>query len=92
MLAQTGQSPRRAVHLFPAAHFPPCVRTGGVRLAPLVDLIDTKLTSFRIKDQMYLIDLDEAGLITPETEAGLYDILRDELAKVRAHELRSPFY
>lgn len=87
MLIQTGQpSARRAVHLYPAAGLPPCVRIRGFRLVPLVDLIGKKLTSYRIKDQMYIIDLDEAGLITPEIEAGLSDTLRDRLAQARARQ------
>ena len=45
-----------------------------------------KLTSFRLKDQAHLKDLEEAGLMTTEMEAGLPEILRDRLAQVRAHE------
>ncbi len=45
-----------------------------------------KLTSFRLKDQAHLKDLDEAGLITPELENGLSEILRARLAHVRASE------
>jgi hypothetical protein len=54
-------------------------------LIPLADLIHLKLASFRIKDQMYLVDLDEAGIITPEVETGLSPILAERLAQVRAH-------
>ena len=43
-----------------------------------------KLTSFRLKDQVHIQDLDGVGLITPEIEAGLSDVLRERLAKVRA--------
>jgi hypothetical protein len=57
----------------------------GLRLIPLADLIHLKLASFRIKDQMYLVDLDEAGIITPEVETGLSPILAERLAQVRAH-------
>ena len=55
----------------------------GVRLIPLPDLIRMKLTSFRAKDAAHLIDLDEAGLITPEIESGLPPLLRERLAEAR---------
>lgn len=55
-----------------------------VRLVPLADLVRMKLTSFRLKDQTHLKDLDEAGLITPEIEAGLSPALLDRLLQVRA--------
>jgi hypothetical protein len=45
-----------------------------------------KLTSFRSKDETHLKDLDEAGLITPEVEAGLSETSRARLAQVRARE------
>jgi hypothetical protein len=54
-------------------------------LIPLADLVRMKLTSFRLKDQTHLKDLDEAGLITPEVEAVLSSILAERLAQVRAH-------
>jgi len=99
MLTQTGQpSARRAVHLlftgekvrleYPAANpdLGPDRRIRGIRLIPLEGLIRMKLTSFRLKDQAHLKDLEEAGLLTAEMEAGLSEILRDRLAQVRAHE------
>jgi hypothetical protein len=43
----------------------------GVRLSPLEDLIRMKLRSFRTSDRAHIIDLDEAGLITPDIETGL---------------------
>ena len=52
----------------------------------LADLVRMKLTSFRIQDQVHLKDLDGAGLITAEIEAGLSEILAGRLAQVRAHE------
>jgi hypothetical protein len=58
----------------------------GVRLVPLIDLVRMKLTSFRLKDQAHLKDLDEIGLITPEMEAELIPIHRQRLAQVRSHE------
>jgi hypothetical protein len=45
-----------------------------------------KLTSFRLKDQVHIKDLDEAGVITPELIAGLSPGLRERLTQVRAHE------
>jgi hypothetical protein len=45
-----------------------------------------KLTSYRLKDQVHLKDLDEAGLITAEVETGLPPILQERLAQVRAHD------
>jgi hypothetical protein len=45
-----------------------------------------KLTSFRSKDETHLKDLDEAGLITPDVEAGLSETLRSRLVQVRARE------
>jgi hypothetical protein len=62
----------------------PTRRVKGLRLIPLAALIHMKLTSFRIKDQMYLVDLDEAGLITSEVEAGLSPVLAERLARTRA--------
>lgn len=91
-------SARRAVHLIFAgekvkANYPelapgigPCRTLHGVRLVPLADLVRMKLTSFRSKDETHLKDLDEAGLITPEIEAGLSETLRARLTQVRARE------
>jgi len=99
MLAQSGQpSARRAVHLlftgekvrpeYPAPNpdLGPYHRIQGVPVIPLEDLIRMKLTSFRLRDEMHLKDLDVAGLITPEIESGLSEVLRERLVKVRARE------
>jgi hypothetical protein len=99
MLVQAGEaSARRAVHLIFSgekvkANYPEaapeigaCRTLRGVRLIPLADLVRMKLTSFRLKDQAHLKDLDEAGLITPELENGLSEILRARLVHVRASE------
>jgi hypothetical protein len=56
----------------------------GILLAPVADLVKMKLTSFRMKDQLHLKDLDSAHLITPEIEASLPEALRARLAEVRA--------
>jgi hypothetical protein len=89
-------SVRRAIHMVfagekvraedpePAPELGGGRRIRGIRLIPLEDLIRMKLTSFRLKDGAHIIDLDEAGLITPEIEAGLSPILGERLAEARA--------
>ena len=89
---------RRAVHLVLAGEkvhredveatpqLGPAKVIKGMRLIPLPELVRMKLTSFRLKDQMHLKDLEEAGLLPPEIEAGLPPILRERLAQVRAHK------
>jgi hypothetical protein len=59
-------------------------RIRGIRLIPLADLVRMKLISNRLKDGAHIIDLDEAGLITPVIEAGLTPVLRERLAAARA--------
>jgi len=56
----------------------------NVLLAPVADLVRMKLTSFRLKDQVHLQDLDAVRLITPEVEARLSPELAARLAQVRA--------
>jgi hypothetical protein len=96
MLIQPGQSARRAVHLVfagekvreeyrePVPELGAARLLNGVRLSPVGDLIRMKLTSFRLKDQMHLKDLDEAGVISAEIEDGLSPVLRERLGLVRA--------
>jgi len=99
MLVQRGQpSARRAVHMIftgekvrqeysePAPEMGDSRTIQGVRLVPVADLIRMKLTSFRLKDQMHLKDLDEVGAITPEIESNLSEILLEKLAQVRARD------
>ena len=99
LLVQAGEpTVRRAVHLLfagekvrqdyaePTPELGPYRSIQGIRLIPVADLIHMKLTSFRAKDEAHLKDLDEAGLITPEIEAGLSASLRERLAQVRARE------
>jgi hypothetical protein len=62
------------------------VRTQGILVAPVGDLVRMKLTSFRLKDRVHIQDLDKAGLITAEMEASLPDALRARLVEVRASE------
>lgn len=97
MLVQVDQpSARRAVHLVftgekvraeypePVPELGPYRQIRGVRVIVLADLVRMKLTSFRAKDEAHLKDLDEAGMITPEMEAGLSPILAGRLAQLRA--------
>jgi hypothetical protein len=99
MLVRANQpSARRAVHLVFAGekvrpdYVDPVPRLGpyqtiqGLKLIPLADLIRMKLTSFRIKDQTHIKDLDEAGLITTEIEVTLPTALQERLHYVRQHD------
>jgi len=65
---------------------PPAVTREGVLLAPVLDLVRMKLTSYRLKDRVHVQDLDAVGLITSEVEAQLSDVLRARLREVRASE------
>jgi hypothetical protein len=98
MLVRKGEPARRAVHfvftgekvrpdyLDATPEMGPHRTIKGIRLVPLPDLIRMKLTSFRLKDQTHLKDMDEAHLITPEIEAVLPQALSERLAEVRARE------
>lgn len=99
MLVQKGEpSARRAVHMIfagekvrptytqPVPEIGSGERFKGIPVISLPGLIRMKLTSFRLKDQTHIKDLDEVGLITPEIEAGLPPELRDRLAHVRSQE------
>jgi hypothetical protein len=55
----------------------------GIPLVSLADLVRMKLTSLRLKDQVHIQDLDEAGLITSDIEVALSPMLRERLAEVR---------
>ncbi|MEZ5401967.1 MAG: hypothetical protein R2729_20005 [Bryobacteraceae bacterium] len=61
-------------------------RRDGFFVASVADLVRMKLTSYRLKDRVHIQDLDGVGLITPEIEAGLPQLLRERLAEVRASE------
>ncbi len=52
-------------------------------MAPVADLVTMKLTSFRLKDQVHIQDMDSVELITAEIEQQLSDTLRERLAQVR---------
>jgi hypothetical protein len=87
MLVQTeAPSNRRAVHLIVEPELGPCRIMSRVRVAPLAEIVRRKLTLFRLKDEMHLKDLDDAGLITPEIEAGLSAVLLERLAGTRARD------
>ncbi|MGH9631076.1 MAG: hypothetical protein ACRD7E_22440 [Bryobacteraceae bacterium] len=45
-----------------------------------------KLTSYRLKDRVQIQDLDAVGLISPEIEAQLPELLQNRLAEIRASE------
>ena len=97
MLLQTGEpSARRGVHLFfagekvrpeyaePAPELGGFRRLRGIRLIPLADLVRMKLTSYRLKDRLHIQDMDRAGLITAQIEAGISGELRRRLEEIRA--------
>jgi hypothetical protein len=80
----------RPNHLEPVPGFSsPIVTKEGILLAPVADLVRMKLTSFRLKDKVHLIDLDSVGLITPEIEQALPEALRARLDQVRKEERQS---
>ena len=58
----------------------------GILIAPVADLVRMKLTSFRLRDQVHIQDMDSVGLITPEIENSLPEALRERLKRVRASE------
>lgn len=58
----------------------------GARITSIDHLLTMKLTSFRLKDQVHIQDLDGAGLITKSMEDALSPILQQRLAQVRASE------
>jgi hypothetical protein len=77
----------RPDHAEPVPDFSPPVQTAeGVLLAPVTDLVRMKLTSYGLKDRVHIQDLDAVGLITPDAEAQLPEVLRARLREVRAAE------
>ena len=99
LIAKHQPSVRRAVHLVfsgekvredyaeavPPLDASPIIKH-GVRILPLADLVKMKLTSFRLKDQTHLKDLDEARLISAEIERSLAPALQIRLVHVRSLE------
>jgi hypothetical protein len=77
----------RPEYLEPVPWFADATRTAeGILIAPVADLVRMKLTSFRLKDQVHIQDMDSVGLITPEIENSLSAPLRERLNQVRASE------
>jgi hypothetical protein len=67
--------------------FSPAVKTTeGVLLMAVADLVQMKLTSFRLRGRVHLQDLDSVGLITPQVDAGLPPALRDRLRDLRTQD------
>jgi len=66
--------------------FPPARTREGILLASVADLVRMKLTSYRLRDRVHIQDLDAVGLISPEIEAQLPDLLKNRLAEIRASE------
>jgi len=56
----------------------------GLTLVRLEDLVTMKLTSFRLKDQVHIQDLDGVGLITRDIESRLPASLAERLAYIRS--------
>jgi len=76
----------RPEYVEPVPKFSAAPNVDGLLVAPVADLLRMKLTSFRLKDRVHIQDMDGVGLITPEIEAGLPEVLRQRLAEVRASE------
>lgn len=55
----------------------------GFPIAPVADLVRMKLTSFRLKDQVHIQDMDAVGLFTAEIEESLPQLSRERLLQVR---------
>ena len=88
-LVFVGEKVRRE-YLEPVPDFTkPTVTKEGILLAPVADLVRMKLTSFRLKDKVHLLDMDSVGLITPEIEQALPEALRARLEQVRNEERQS---
>ena len=55
----------------------------GLLIASVADLVRMKLTSFRLKHQAHIQDIDGVGLITDEIEQAVFPELRKRLKQVR---------
>ena len=99
MLVQSdAPSARRAVHLLfagekvkeeapePTPEIGESQTIRGLHVIAIEHLLRMKLTSFRLKDQTHIKDLQEAGLITPEVESDLPPFLRERLRQVMRAE------
>jgi hypothetical protein len=65
---------------------PPETTHEGIVVATVADLVRMKLTSYRLKDRVHIQDLDGVGLIGPEVEGQLSEVLLERLAEVRGSE------
>ncbi len=75
----------RPDYLEPVPAMADAVRTAdGLLIGSVADLVKMKLTSFRLKDQVHIQDIDGVGLVTDEIERGLPPELRKRLEQVRA--------
>jgi len=63
---------------------PPDTTSEGIFVAPVADLVRMKLTGYRLKDQVHIQDLDGVGLIGPEIENQLPQLLLNRLTEIRA--------
>lgn len=66
--------------------FTSCERLNSAWVAPVAHLLRMKLTSYRLKDRVHIQDMDNAGLITPQLEAQLPEVLRLRLEEIRRTE------
>ncbi len=82
----TGEKIRPEYVTRPPEFSQPSLTWEGVPLANVADLVTMKLTSFRLKDQVHIQDMDSVGLITTEIEEQLSDTLRERLEQVRRSE------
>ena len=57
---------------------------GGYRIVDLDRLITMKLTAFRLKDRVHLLDMIDVGLIDASTAARVHPILRSRLEQLLA--------
>lgn len=76
----------RPEYALPAPGVDGCQTVGGVRVLPLESLVRMKLTSFRRKDQVHLLDLIQVGLV----DAAWPERLPPELAARLRELLESP--
>ena len=56
----------------------------GYRIIDLDRLITMKLTAFRLKDRVHLLDMIDVGLIDASTAARVHPILRSRLEQLLA--------
>jgi hypothetical protein len=72
----------RQEYLCPAPEVDECDESGGFRIVELEALVRMKLTSFRRKDQVHILDLIELGLIDASWTARFPSELADRLQEL----------